>query len=174
MHVYLVGTNHANQLTGYKDGAAEKFRLYLAHICNAETIDLLAEELNEEAIVLWQRKGAQDSTARLLATAHEIPHLFCDPNAHERRALGIPSYEELRIKFGYGRARTHEQEANLAREERKFWPIREECWRKKVAAISPLRCLFVVGSDHVESFAELLSGHGVVVEIKTRRWEPQP
>lgn len=169
MIVLLVGTNHEHQLIGYKDGETQVFGSYLSSLCDSEYIDLLAEELNEEAIELWK---AQDSIARRLAVERKIDHIFCDPDSSERRALGILTYEELRTKSNYGRVLTNEQDECLKRDEKSYWPKREDFWLRKIQANSPSRCLFVLGSNHVQSFSTLLSSHGISAEVKTCKWKP--
>lgn len=169
MVVLLVGTNHAHQLSGYRDGAAETLNTYLKGIVDTEAIDLLAEELNEEAV---KRFRASDSTARLVALERKLAHIFCDPNTSERRALGIPTVEELLDKLGYGCNPSDEEKANLEIETRRYWPIRENFWLKKLSSCSSNRCLFVLGSNHVQSFSLLLSEHGIQNQVKVGRWEP--
>lgn len=168
MDFYLVGTNHAHQVVSCKHGVALKFKGYLSHVCETESIDLLAEELSEESIEFLQGK---DSVVRQLATERHITHIFCDANSDQRRELGILKSDELKIKFGYGRCLTHKQQDHIDEEEVKFWPIREKFWLDKVTAITANKCLFVLGANHVESFSELLSNQGFNAEIKIRKWD---
>ena len=173
MYFYLVGTNHRNQLLGCKDGDGRsmEFKCYLSNLCDIESIDLLAEELSEEALKLLKATG---SVVRQLATEHRIKHIFCDPNSDQRRELGIPKPEELKSKFGYGRCLKPNQQAKMEAEERKYWPIREDFWLDKVSAITANKCLFVLGPDHVDSFSVLLSNRGFNTEIKIHKWDIQP
>lgn len=169
MIVLLVGTNHSHQYVGYQNGAAEKFGIYLTMIIDTEAIDLLAEELNEESIKCFR---ASDSIARLIASERKLNHLFCDPNSIERRNIGIPTTEELRQKFSYGGNPTNKQNSNIETEARVYWPIRERFWLDRLMSRSSNRCLFVLGSNHVDSFSQLLSNQSIRNEIKSRKWEP--
>jgi len=159
----------SHQLVGYKQGAAQLFADYLTTVCESKPIDFIAEELNEESIVLWK---AKESTARLLATQRAIPHRFSDPNSKQRKKLGIRSYEELREKHGFGRCPTVEQSALLEEEERKTWPIRENFWLDTIRSLPYRHCLFIIGKNHVKSFANLSSSQTFTVEIVNGNWEP--
>jgi hypothetical protein len=170
MDFYLVGTNHSNQLlldcTDGNDMCLE-FKNYLSNLCDTESIDLLAEELSTEALGKWKAKG---SVVEQLATERQITHIFCDPNSDQRRELGIPNYEELKSKLGYGRFLKPGQQTQVEVEERSYWPIREEFWLNRVFAITANKCLFVLGSSHVDSFSMLLSNRGFSIEIKNLNW----
>jgi hypothetical protein len=144
-----------------------EFKNYLSNLCDTESIDLLAEELSAEALDLWKATG---SVVQQLATERLITHIFCDPNSDQRHELGIPNDDELKSKLGYGRCLKPGQLEQFEIEERRFWSIREEFWLNRVLAITANKCLFVLGSDHVDSFSMLLSSRGFSTEIKIHKW----
>ena len=166
MNVYLVATNHANQLVGYKNGAAAEFQGYLERLCVEEHIDLIAEELNEEAIAYW---GATDSVARLIANQYRLNHIFCEPTADEKMGLGITSDKQLRQKFP--KVLTHAEKSRMDQEERSQFPAREAFWLDRILTGRPRNCLFVLGPNHLESFCRLLCSRGIHVEVKNNRWQ---
>ena len=168
MRIILVGTNHAHQFVNHKDGDHENFANYLKKVYQEENVELIAEELSEEAILKW---CAADSTARKLANENGIQHLFCDPNKKERVALGILDYEQLKIKNGWNNV-TPEQHTFLLNEEKKYWPARENYWLEKILSANFQNCLFIIGASHVTQFSNLISSKGHVCEVIIERWNP--
>ncbi len=81
MKVLLIGLNHGLQLEGY-NSEWDKFKSYLNDLCLVEKPDLIAEELNIEAINKYK---ASDSVARQVASSLGIDHLFCDPDSNQRK-----------------------------------------------------------------------------------------
>lgn len=169
MRCHLIGLNHAHQLEGYEHGAFEVFGQYLTKFCVNANIDLLAEELNQEAVTLWR---AKESVARTVATRLSINHLFCDPTLVDRRCLGILPPKEIASNLGYGRCRTSEQEAILTAEEKKTWSIREQFWLEQLGTVCFQECAFILGSSHVETFSALLTTKGIQVHVAHRLWVP--
>lgn len=169
MRVILVGTNHAHQLVDFDSGAHACFKSYLNSLCQAEEIDLIAEELSEEAISVW---GATDSTARSLARTLGVNHIFCDPGSEERAALGIYDYKQLKSKLGLGRGVTSEQDEYLLNEEKKYWPIRERHWLDRILSANAQSCLLIIGASHVEQFCKLIFDNGHECEVRTASWSP--
>ena len=95
MIVRLLGLNHGHQLQGYALGDWRAFDAYLSEFCVVNKIDLIGEELSEEALALWH---ATDSVARTVAVRLLIEHLFCDPESEERHRLGILTDKEAAAK----------------------------------------------------------------------------
>jgi hypothetical protein len=169
MHCHLVGLNHAHQLEGSKHGAPGAFNQYLTRFCADEDIDLLAEELSEEAVSLWQATG---SVAKTVAKRISINHMFCDPQLADRRRLGIRTADEIASDLGYGRFLTPAQEAIRTAEERNSWPIREQFWFEELSRVSFKRCAYILGSEHVTTFGALLTNKGFQVHIAHPNWGP--
>ncbi len=169
MICYLIGTNHAHQLEGDKDGDSVAFATYLTALCSDNRIDLMAEELNEEAITLWK---AQGSVVRSVASRLSICHLFCDPKREDRRRLSILTVGEAAKKLGYELSWTREQNAAVEAEARKTWPARERFWLERLRQVPFNRCAFVLGAEHVHTFGNLLSSEGFTVHVAQSYWKP--
>jgi hypothetical protein len=167
MTAYLLGTNHRHQVIGCPEGRYVEFSELLRREVREHRLQAIAEELNDEAIQLWQGTG---SVARAVSQDLGIRHVYCDPTSTERLALGIPSLQELRTKFGYGRVLTHIQDEHLAAEQATYWPRREAHW---LSCLKPLRTcnfLFVLGSSHMESFSKLLESEEIGYITLHTRW----
>ena len=77
-----------------------------------------------------------------LATAVDLPHRYCDPDAETQKALNITLDSE-----------------------------RENYWIKELIAFDTFPVLFVLGACHVDSFERLLSDSGFQPFIIARDWK---
>lgn len=166
---YLIGTNHAHQLEGQKDGDSVSFSKYLSAFCSGKRVDLIAEELNEECISKWQAVG---SVAKSVASKLSIRHLFCDPGSEDRQRLGVLSDQDVAKKLGFGSCWTLQQAALIETEVRKSWPVRETFWLDRLRKIGFSRCAFVLGAKHIVTFNALLHAHGFTGYVVETNWEP--
>jgi len=132
------------------------------------SIDLIAEELSEDAIALWRASG---SAARNVASRLSITHLFCDPSIEERKSLGILMPKEIAAMQGFGQFWTSHQDAVIIAEERKMWPIRESFWLERLRTLSFNECVFILGTEHVDSFGSLLRREGFTVQVNCTNWK---
>lgn len=169
MICYLVGTNHAHQLECQSDGDSVAFAAYLSDFCSQNRIDLIAEELNDEAVTMWEAKG---SVAKSVASHFSISHRFCDPKHEDRRRLGVLTDREAAKKLGFNRFWTRAQEPQVKAEVRKTWPTRERFWLDRLRQATFERCVFVLGSEHVETFGQLLTCEGFTVHVAHVDWKP--
>lgn len=141
--VYLVGADHRIQWIPNSpslewEGAISGFINFVHEKCDLLGIDLIAEEFSEYAVEL---NHAQDSTAKRAARETGIPHLFCDPNPHERQELGIQNNAD-----------------------------REKEWLRRIMSSGNSRILFICGDDHLKSFQSLLIDAGHNAEIVGINW----
>lgn len=169
MKIFIVFTNHANQMIGCEHGDAFNFIDYLSNICLNKNIDLIAEELSEEALA---SSHAIDSSCRILSGKMGIRHIFCDPESAERKFLGIPSESEILEDLGFGKVLTRAQAIQLKTEEMRYWNARENYWIENIIQHDFKRCLFICGSSHIGSFSKNLSSKGINFEIITENWIP--
>ena len=169
MRIILIGTNHRHQIIGCPEGETASFENFLRQTISTYAVQALAEELNEEAITLWH---GHDSTARKLAQSLGITHLFCDPTIQERTQIGIPTNVQIRTKLGFGSAMTSIEVERLDAELRNHWPARETYWLDRLRSICCNECLFILGSDHVQSFKDLLTAHQIEAYIAHEDWLP--
>jgi len=168
MKVLLIGLNHSFQLEGF-NSEWELFKNYLSDRCLEENPDLIAEELNIEAIELWK---ANDSVARRIANSLGIGHLFCDPDSSEREKIGIKSIKEIASDLGYGHALTSQESEKVEIMDKKQWDKREKYWLSRLLEKDFQKCIFIVGSDHVDSFYSKLKENKIETQILTNNWKP--
>ncbi len=165
MQLLLVGVDsHFHQYVGNEggDGAPEQLTAFLREICATYKPDLLAEELSEEIVI----ESADDSTLRMLATSLALPHLFCDPNDAERRALNIP--DQISVQY----SKFDGDQKRAAAYMKGFWPIREREWLRRICATDAERCLLVIGASHVETLPVRAAEFGMSMLVLCRRWLP--
>lgn len=134
-----------------------------------ESPDLIAEELNEDALRKWKALG---SLARETAKHLGIRHLFCDPNLEERKALGIKCFKEIAQELGYGPVLTSAQSSEVEKIEKKHWEKRERFWLGKLIKEQFDKCIFLVGAGHIDRFSTLLTAHGFRSAIIEKDWQP--
>jgi len=148
---------------------AKSFAQYLENQIAELKINLLAEELSEEAISknVFKAKG---STAWSVANKLRIDHRFCDPDATERKTLGIPSEQEIRKQLGLGCRLTPEELGELEKEKRKYWSKREKFWMNRIEDKLNERVIFICGSEHTERFKSLTLSKGCETKILIKNW----
>jgi len=174
MCIYLIGVKHEYQYEDYSSGSIE-FHSLLRRLANDKCIDLIAEELSEEAISLRRevlRREALGSVARNVATKLRIKHLFCDPDSSQRQRLGIKNRDQIREELGYGRVLTLDQSEEVEAIERMYWPKREAYWLDRILEEDFERCIFILGAEHVETFCRSLDRVQVEYEIVAKNWHP--
>lgn len=167
--IFLVGTHHERQHNGIGSTRTEDnkdFVKFLKEQATQKNVALIAEELNEEAL---KKSEASESTLKCIAQDLGISHSFCDPNTEERKNIGIPSCEELRLALNLPRILDHESLKKLDEEKKKYFGIREKFWLKKIGNQSAINIIFVCGIQHLESFQRLISQNSlesVILEKK--------
>lgn len=177
--IYITGIDHLIQYNGpVPPEILEEFREYLAAKIKELNITLIAEEFNEE--FLYDVLGATEGTAETAAAESGISHLYCDPDAAEREALGIPYYADvmdmvkdrhgIREKFIMERELREQVERETALEVKKFWAVRERFWLNRVKERLNENILFLCGHEHVRGFSVLLRGEGVSVSVIEEFW----
>lgn len=162
MHIYLIAVPHRRYL--YKGMLSwRNFFEFLKKTAKENGVDLIAETLNQEEIS--QYKLASDSVARLAARDINIRHLFCDPDMEERRLLGIKTKNELAQELGYSNPWPLEQNKELEKIVRGFWPLREKFWLARILEKKFKRAIFIFGDYHIESFSKLLGENEISCEV---------
>jgi hypothetical protein len=177
--IYITGIDHLVQYNGpVPPELLEEFKEYIAAKIKELNITLIAEEFNEE--FLHDVFNAAEGTAETAAAESGTSHLYCDPDAAEREALGIAYYADVMdmVKERHGISekfimdmelrRVVEQETAL--EVKKFWPVRERFWLNKLKGRLDENILFLCGHEHVRGFSELLRGEGVSAAVIEEFW----
>ena len=161
--IRVIGVDHdKHQFRGYGGAGWLAFEKYLLEYCQQEQIDLIAEELNDEAII---KRKAEDSVARHVARQLNVRHLFCDPDSGQRRALGIPSFREILAGLG-----PHPDIDLAEAKERDAWPLRERVWLDRLREIPFNACVMILGSQHVKSFQSFSRSDAWEVAVVERKW----
>src|SRR6267378_7258587 len=130
MTIRLIGLNHGYQLRDVDFADWSAFERYLLSYTTSEGIDLIAEELSDEAIRKWK---ATDSVARHVAYHLGVRHLFCDPESEQRKALGIRSSNETATEIEPPGQFSFTKAMELAEaKEKEMWLIRERFWLERL------------------------------------------
>ncbi|NNJ85467.1 MAG: hypothetical protein HKP13_11150 [Gammaproteobacteria bacterium] len=119
----------------------EQFRYYLISTVKACGVSVLAEELNEDVLAIF---NATESSARVVAGELGISHLFCEPSFRMRASLGFTKQLQRKHHF-----------------------VRERLWYDKIANYKGQRIIFICGANHVPTFAGLVRDKGQRVVILT-------
>lgn len=171
MKIYLISTNHANQMIGCKHGRSDIFFEYIKSLCNKHNdIDLLAEELSIEALEIWKPQGVTASVCKKISEKFSINHIFCDPNSDERKQLRIESDREILERLRKEKYSHHKETEILNLESEKNHPKRERFWLDKILSTNFNSCLFIIGTKHHESFSLLLRESQINFEILNYNW----
>jgi hypothetical protein len=164
--IYLLGIGHSFQIRTFKlpsGGGLLDFDIPLA--CRFETyLDKLVTQVEPQAIceeysetVLLGHLEIDDraySIPKNVSAHHNIKHVFCDPNQHERDIL-------------YAANGTTEAE-----DERNGYPVREGEWLRRITSLLlDTLILFICGANHIATFKQKLEAKHVTVEVICRDLE---
>jgi hypothetical protein len=154
--VYIVATRHRYQGCKRPNRLAKKteldqFKVFLTERIQDLGIGLLPEEMSEEALAKYPHPNlpAKQSVPFQVARQLNIDSAYCDPDSAMRKILGI-------------------SENNTADDNEK----REAYWLKRLEERNNFPCLFILGEDHVDSFAALLRKSGFQSIFMARKWGP--
>lgn len=167
MMIYIHGINHNTQHkgTGSDPEGASRLEKLVESLCLEKDITVVAEEFSTEAC---EYNGVEASICHQTARRMQLQHIYCDPASSERARVGIPSQAELveRAKKDLGVTIIMGKKSNdyynqLAAQ---YHSIREKFWLTKLEAHKGDNVLFICGSTHKHSFAEMLAKHDLEVE----------
>ena len=167
MMIYIHGTNHNTQHrgTGSDPEGASRFEKLVESLCGEKDILVVAEEFSKEAC---EYSDVKASVCHQGANRLQLRHIYCDPISSERTELGIPSQAELveRVKKELGVKIIMGKESNdyYDRLAAQYHNIREKFWLTKLEPHKGENVLFICGSDHIDSFAAMLTKDGWEVE----------
>ena len=170
MRLEILGTNHFHQAVGNRKGRPDAFQSYLVGLARSNKYDAIAEELSVEAI---PKLGGTDSVARLVSQDIGIKHLFCDPTSSERVEIGIRSEDTIKQLLQIGKLMNANESREVDAELKRDWPAREEFWLRKLRTLRASNILFIVGSDHVKTFSELLDRQRICFICLEERWSQE-
>lgn len=171
--IHIVGTGHHYQFGAEASfGAckcthadADAFVGMLRQLIKQSSIDVLVEELNQQAL---QEIACSRPVVQSLAAELALPHLFCDPNRAERVSLGIQDENEIRARASFKSLPEQEVERRVA----KSRDLREEEWWKRITFLDSSRVLLVCGANHVSTVSARAAHHGFQATVAHEDWKP--
>jgi len=183
--LYLIGVNHGIQrpfryeLDEFEYYSDEEKKIFFGYIENQvaklNNISFIAEEFSEDAKKHKLPKFSINFTLLENLTKNiELEHIFIDPSIEERKIIGIPSREEIKITLDIrGVVYKDSAEDNQIKEEqRKYDPIRENFWVYKIKPKlnNNENGLVIIGSDHIKTFPILLESKNIHNKIIEKSW----
>lgn len=165
----VVGTNHSIQRG---ENLKDNFKSYLINLCETHNIKTIAEEINENADFIVAKTVCQDLN---------IDHIIIDPKPTEYDKLGIKKYNTIEYQImniynldsrpsitnGTPNDALIEFESRLR--DQHFHP-REVEWLKRIQEHNNWPILVICGSNHFESFCNLLSDNHISVISCESNW----
>jgi hypothetical protein len=143
---FLIGTNHRYQILGelarVTSSQWDEFIEMLRNVISRNGIRGIAEEMSKESL---RKKHfcRVESFACQLAEELGIAHRYCDPDTATRAALSITDFER-----------------------------RERYWLEQLQSFDGFPAVFILGSEHFESFENLLKHSGFETVEVVRDWVP--
>jgi hypothetical protein len=162
--VYVVGTLHRYQGTYNVGGGAiatrdelEQFRLFLKEIVHKHGIRSVAEEMSVEALHKYPHPDLPSGESLPFQVADELslPHKYC-----------CPPDRGTRHKLGLSADGMPDTPDDIKK--------REAYWLEKLENLNLFPCLFVLGSDHADSFPALLIKSQLRTTLLIKEWKPTP
>ena len=151
--------------TGCDPEGARRLKTLVASLCGEKDISVVAEEFSKEAC---ENSNVKASICHQVANRLQLRHIYCDPISSERTRLGIPSQadldergkKELGVKYIMGKENIDYCDRLAA----PHHPIREKFWLTKLEPHKDENVVFICGSDHIDSFAAMLTKNGWEME----------
>jgi hypothetical protein len=166
--IYLIGVNHEVQYLRDEilHGISKELEKYITDAVGNLHIGLLAEEMNEEALLLRKAKG---SLLVKIAKDLNIEHRFCDPNTVEREQIGA-KIEVIAKKLGLPQRKFYwsNEVAKITPED---FRLRESFWLDMIKNKLDVNIIFLCGDDHIESFGKHLAIKSIDHRVLSqKRW----
>ncbi len=145
----------------------ERFKSYLHDTVRSTMVAAIAEETNQEI----ENRTNEKSMARLIAEGMSPPILYvpCEANSEERKALGIPTDEEI-LDRCRGQGVSDPLEQCRDSELLKYFPLREKFWIERLRRVAVGATLFLCGPNHIRTFSCRLTENGIPCKIMSFDW----
>lgn len=164
--IFLIGVNHKAQYI--KKGIDNtKFKAFLKRKIEETKADLIAEEMSEYELKV---NGMTNSIPRAVAEELGIKHLYCDPDKKQRKELGILEEKDIIAKICGGKVLRPRDQERFIKIRDTMWDKREIFWFQKLMKFNFKKCIFVLGSDHVDNFLNLLDSHNLKSRLLIRKF----
>jgi len=163
--IYIFGTDHKYQredpsLSQYQ---IDKFKTDIEKLCVELNIRLLAEENNLEA---QEEHALNHSLLHQSSNKLNIEHIYCDPNRRERNEHGIQQENDIRASFMFKTV----DEQDILKKVYESHKKRESLWLNRIEKVNTWPVLVLCGSNHVNSFSNLVKEQGYKLEILFEDW----
>lgn len=147
----LIGLNHLIQYRNHQvpDCYYAELCNYLKEVVENYGVDLIAEEYNEDCLLL---NNVKQSFLQEFTKREQIGHRFIDPNLQVRIKLGIASpYNEVEYQKSYS--------------------IREAWWYDHLKDLSEKTVLVCMGAHHIDRFESLLRSYQEATQTLCHYWK---
>lgn len=190
-HIFLIGVSHACQYSTelsrlnlpIREGGSDKaqvdqaFANFLHEAANKISAEAICEEMSEEFLT---EIGNARSIAKIISQEYGCLHVFCDPDRKQREIIksdyvfnNLDFSDELLNLYGKNLASNEMyREGNvevklwLSEQELKENYRRELFWlQQMVEKIIHERIIFICGSNHIETFSNILNSRGFLISI---------
>jgi hypothetical protein len=160
--VYVIGTLHRYQgtynvglqATATKD-ELDQFRVFLKEKVHKHGIRSIAEEMSVEALHKYPHPDLASGESLPLQLANELnlAHKYC-----------CPPDRATRDRLGLSPAGMPNTPDDIKK--------REAYWLEKLKELNSFPCLFILGSDHADSFPPLLVESQLATTLVIKEWKP--
>jgi hypothetical protein len=165
----VLGTNHGIQRG---ENRKDDFNYFLNDLCVKHNIRVIAEEINDDAELVVAKNVCQDLS---------IDHLIIDPNPTEYKELGIEEYHsivndvmnkyDLNVKPSNDSCKAPEALSEFEfRIRNEHHHPRETEWLNRIQQHDNWPVLVICGSNHFDSFCNLLSENDIRVTATESNW----
>ena len=160
--VYVVGTLHRYQGTYNINGGAvatkaelEQFKRFLKEIISQHSVRWIPEEMSVEALHKYPHPDLPSGESVPFQVADELhrPHRYC-----------CPPDRATRDKLGLSPDGMPDTPDDLKK--------REAYWLEQLEKLNSFPCLFVLGSNHADSFPALLKKSQLRPVLLIKEWKP--
>jgi hypothetical protein len=165
---YIVGTNHKFQRGEQRQ---REFSSFLEKICINLDIQLVAEEINDNAKLI---------VARDITNKHGIKYLIIEPRPSQYEEYGIKPIHKIRYEVMqiFDLESLHDPidiSDKIARElDQRIVDLhsspREKVWLSRIEMANLWPVLVICGANHVTSFFSLLTHNDVLTKVVEQHW----
>ena len=171
--IYLLGLRHSMQTEWdspepHLAAKFERLKAFLSETVRSTAVEAIAEETNQE----FENCSGKKSLSRLVAEASSPPlrYVPCEPNSAERKALGIPTAQEIVDRCRTSGCVDDRLEQCRDSELLKYFPAREKCWLERIRQVSVGPILLVCGPDHIRTFSCRLIESQIPFKVVSFDW----
>jgi hypothetical protein len=174
--IYLIGITHTYQArwkTATPPSLSKKFDRFEVFLCDAvksTNVAAIAEETSQE----FENSHGKSIARNIAEDIHpQLIYVPCEANTEERKALGIPTADEITAeclrRWQSGEIDNLEQCRDF--ELLKYFPPREKFWIERLRQVAASPILFLCGPNHIPTFFCRLIENGIPCKIFSANWD---